>query len=310
MIVQPIESEVNGTGYRSRPIRARRSSGDMAEIRDAIYAVTEEIKPATVRQIFYQLVSRGVIAKLESEYKQTVVRLLGDMRRDGTLPYDWIADNTRWMRKPITYSSLAGMLEHQQDFYRRALWDNQPAYVEIWLEKDALAGVLYPVTSKYDVPLMVTRGYPSLSYLHEAANTISEEGKPAYLYYFGDYDPSGMDITRAVENGIREMAPDAEIYFEREAVTPDQISSWSLPTRPTKATDTRSRNFAGESVEVDAIRPGILRELAEYCIRKHIDNSELRRMEMIQQAERETLAVVAATVPGIIEQRLARRPRA
>jgi len=111
------------------------------------------------------------------------------------------------------------MLSLTAETYRRAIWDNQSAYVEIWLEKDALAGVVYMETEPWDVPLMVTRGDPSVSYLYEAAEAIAERGKPAYLYYFGDLDPSGVDITRTVERGIKEFARDAEILFERLAVT-------------------------------------------------------------------------------------------
>jgi hypothetical protein len=106
-----------------------------------------------------------------------------------------------------------------------------------WLEKDALSGVLYQETAEFEVPLMVTRGYPSISHLYVAAEAASERNKPAYLYDFGDYDPSGCDITRAVEAGIREFAPSAEIHFQRVAVTREQIDRWALPTRPTKKTD-------------------------------------------------------------------------
>ena len=95
-----------------------------------------------------------------------------------------------------------------------AVWDEQNAYVEIWLEKDALAGVLVDVTQKWDVPLMVTRGFASLSYLHEAAETIRDQNKPTYLYYFGDHDPSGVDIPRQVERRLREFAPDSDITFD------------------------------------------------------------------------------------------------
>ena len=174
----------------------------------------EEIQPATVRQLYYQLVSRAVIEKTEAAYK-TLVHNLSIMRRAKQVPFEWLADNTRWMRKPTTYKSLADMLDRQTEFYRRELWGNQDAYVEIWLEKDALAGVLVEVTGEWDVPLMVTRGYPSLSFLHSAASFIAAKRKPTYLYYFGDFDPSGVDITRAVEEGIRELTPDADIVFER-----------------------------------------------------------------------------------------------
>jgi hypothetical protein len=211
------------------------------------------------------------------------------MRRERVIPFGWISDNTRWMRKPRTFSTFESALAQTAQTYRRSLWDNQPAYVEVWLEKDALAGVLYQETESWDVPLMVTRGYPSISYLYEAAESLTDQDKPSYLYYFGDYDPSGVDITRAVESGIREFAPHAEIYFERVAVTPEQIESWRLPTRPTKTTDSRSKNFADESVEVDAIPPGTLRELVRSCILRHIDKDALERLEMVEAAEKETM---------------------
>jgi hypothetical protein len=244
----------------------------------------------TVRQVFYQLVSQGVIDKTEGEYRRTVVRLLTDMRRSGEILFGWVADNTRWMRKPRTYSSLEQALSRTAETYRRALWDNQPVYVEVWLEKDALSGVLWQETASWDVPLMVTRGYPSLSFLHSAAEAIAAEEKPTYLYYFGDYDPSGLDITRAVEKGLREMAPGAEIHFERVAVTAGQIAEWQLPTRPTKKTDTRSKGFAGESVEVDAIPPARLRQLVSDCITAHVDERALGVVRAAEASEREILS--------------------
>ena len=247
----------------------------------------------TVRQVFYRLVSRGVIAKTEAEYKRTVVRLLTEMRRDGGLPFAWLADNTRWMRKPSSYGGVVELLRETAQLYRRSLWRNQPAYVEIWLEKDALSGVLYDVTEEFDVPLMVTRGYPSLTFLHSAAATIAEVGKPAHLYYFGDKDPSGLDIPRKVEAGIREFAPGAEVHFTRVAVTDDQIERWNLPTRPTKKTDSRAKGFAGESVEVDAIEPDELRALTRACIERHVDEAALDIVRASEASERDFFAALS-----------------
>lgn len=278
--------------YGSRPTN-RRSRADILAIRTSIRQVLSEIHPAAVRQTFYQLVSRGVIAKTENEYNRTVVRLLAEMRREREIPFDWVADNTRWMRKPASYRTLSDMLEQQRRLYRRALWDYQDAYVEIWLEKDALSGVLYDITAEFDVPLMVTRGYSSLSFLHTAAQTIERRAKPTFLYYFGDYDPSGCDITRAVESGIREFAPEAEIEFTRVAVTAHQIEELKLPTRPTKETDSRRRNFQGESVEVDAIPPSILKRMVRQAIESHIDQDELGRLQAVEEAERQTLQRIA-----------------
>jgi len=269
--------------------RKRRSRDEMASVRDALFDVLKEENPMTVRQVFYRMVSAGVIDKTEAQYKNTICRLLGLMRRERVIPFGWIADNTRWMRKPRTYSTLESALQITAEAYRRSLWDNQPVYVEIWLEKDALAGVLYEETESWDVPLMVTRGYPSISYLYESADALAAQAKPAYLYYFGDYDPSGVDITRAVESGIREFAPDAEIYFQRVAVTEEQIKLWNLPTRPTKTTDSRAKNFQDESVEVDAIPPSTLRDLVRSCITRHIDVDALARLERVEAAEKETM---------------------
>jgi hypothetical protein len=256
--------------------------------------IVEENAPATVRQSFYQGVSRGAIDKTEAEYR-TVVRLLTEMRIDGSIPFGWIADNTRWMRKPRSFSSLEDALRITAETYRRATWDNQLVYVEAWLEKDALAGVVYEETEKWDVPLMVTRGYPSVSYLHAAAETIASCGKPAYLYYLGDHDPSGIDIPRNVEVRLREFAPTAEIHFHRLAVTRKQIVELDLPTRPTKARDSRAKGFLGESVEVDAIPPSELRRLVRDAIEQHVNKRALKVLRIAEQSEQESLGWLAST---------------
>ncbi len=278
------------SAYRARPIkRRRRSKVEIETIKTEIHEVLADENPMTVRQVFYRLVSLGVIEKTEAEYKTTVCRLLTDMRRNGELPYQWIADNTRWMRKPNTYSDLEEAVQRTAQFYRRCLWDDQEAYVEVWLEKDALSGVLYPITAQYDVPLMVTRGYPSLSFLHSAAEGILYEDKPTFLYYVGDHDPSGVHIPQKIEADLREMAAGAEIYFERIAVNVDQIEAWNLPTRPTKKTDSRSKTFKGGSVEADAILPADLRALVEEAITQHIDKEVLNITKVAERSEREML---------------------
>ena len=152
-----------------------------------------------------------------------------------------------------------------------------------------LAGVLADITYPWDVPLMVSRGYASLTYLHSVAEDLQDQEKPCYLYHFGDHDPSGEDIGRSIEARLREFAPDAEIYFEKVAVTPDQIRAWDLPTRPTKKTDSRSKGFRGESVDVDAIPPRELRELCEECITQHIDPDVWERTRCIEEEEWDVL---------------------
>lgn len=219
----------------------KRGRGTAAEVearREALFDIVDDMRPMTVRQVFYQATVRGIVEKTEAGYAKVQIDLV-KMRRNGILPYEWLADNTRWQRKPRTYCGVSHALRSTAELYRKALWADIDAYVEIWLEKDALAGVIWPIVSRYDVPLMVSRGYASLSFLHDAANSIADLNCPAHIYHLGDFDPTGVNAGEKIEEDLKGLAPDAEIYFERLAVTPEQIELWRLPTRPTKKTDSR-----------------------------------------------------------------------
>jgi hypothetical protein len=260
------------------------------KLKQAIYTTVKDENPMTVRQMFYRLVSKGLKDKTETEYTCCASSLLVDMRMDGTIPFDWIADNSRWMRKLTTYPSMLHALHNCVETYRRDLWSNQKDYVEIWTEKDALAGVLMEETESWDVPLMVSRGFASVTYLYSAAEAIKAQGKPAYLYYFGDHDPSGLRIDTAIRRRLGQFAPEAEIHFQRVAVTPEQIRDLDLPTRPTKTKGNRHAKGwrGGDSVEVDAIPPRTLRELVRNCIEQHIDKRKLAALKRTEAAERES----------------------
>src|SRR5262249_54477345 len=155
--------------------------------------------------------------------------------------------------------------------------------------KDALAGVIYPITDMYDVLLMVARGYASLSFLYSAAEYINDLDVPTYIYHLGDFDPSGVNAGEKIEETLRVMAPDAEIYFQRIAVPPEQITEWNLPTRPTKASDTRSKGFGNISVELDAIDPNALRALVEETIEQHLPPDQFAVLKAAEQSEREVI---------------------
>src|SRR5262245_15831061 len=117
----------------SRPTSGkRRTKDEIAGIREAILDLCREHQPLTVRQLYYRLVVAGTIDKTQAQYKNTVVRLCGLMREEGELPWDWIVDETRWMHKPDSYSSLVGALEEMQSHYRRDVWLRQDVYVEVW----------------------------------------------------------------------------------------------------------------------------------------------------------------------------------
>ena len=284
--------------YHASPIkrpRVRATRNQVEQRRADLLQIVYGARPCTVRQVFYQATVRGIVEKSEAGYGK-VQHDLVLMRRADELPYNWLADNTRWQRKPRTFDGVADAVTQTAKFYRKALWTHADCYVEIWLEKDALAGVVLPITDLYDVPLMVARGYASLSFLHSAAEDINELDVPTYIYHLGDYDPSGVNAGEKIEETLREMAPDAEIHFERLAVNPSQIQAWDLPTRPTKISDSRSKGFGEISVELDAIDPERLRALVRAAIEQHLPAEQYKILKIAEDSER---ALIKQLVGGL-----------
>jgi hypothetical protein len=188
----------------------------------------------------------------EHAYRAVGRRLL-ELRRHGDIPYDRISDGTRWVVRPRSYDDLEDALTETAYLYRRNLWRSQDVEVHVFTEKDAITGVIEQMTREWNVPLGVLRGYCSETFAHSMAQSIEASGKPTYVYQLGDHDPSGVGAWQDFQRKVSGFIPDADVIFERLAVTPYQIATFELPTRPTKATDTRARNFDGGSVEVDAI---------------------------------------------------------
>jgi len=198
-----------------------------------------------------------------------IQRDLVKMRWDGDLPFDWIIDSSRTIRGSQGYNRsvkdfLDGLIDRIPNMYSLDLLADHKWSIQVWLEKEALAGVVWPMCQRWDVPLYCARGYASLSFLHEAAKDLEAKERPARILHFGDYDPSGQDAIATVERDLRTLAPrtnELGLEFEIVAVTPEQIAELGLPTRPTKRTDTRAGTFGHESVELDAIEPDVLRQM-------------------------------------------------
>jgi hypothetical protein len=275
--------------YQATPIKRTRATKAAVEARrTALLDIVADMEPMTVRQVFYQATVQGIVDKSEAGYTKVQTDLVL-MRKSGELPYGWLADNTRWQRKPTTYTSPAEALQETARLYRKALWADADCYVEVWLEKDALSGVVLPVTAQYDVALMVARGYASLSFLHSAAEYINQLDVPTYIYHLGDFDPSGVNAGEKIEETLCDMAPDADIHFERIAVEPWQIEEWNLPTRPTKSSDTRSKIFGAVSVELDAIEPNTLRAIVRGAIDQHLPEHQYGVLKAAEESERDIL---------------------
>jgi hypothetical protein len=257
----------------------------MRERHAQLYLIVDDGKPMTVRQVFYQATVRSLADKTEKGYRQ-VQEALKNMRVRGVMPYDWLVDNSRSARQPYTSKGVADALEAAATCYRKNLWADADRHVQIWIEKDALAGVIEPVTDERDVALMVARGFSSLSFLHQAAEKIRAIGRPTFIYHLGDYDPSGVLAGEKIDETLRAMVPSVEITFERLAVLPNQIRAWRLPSRPTKQTDSRAAGFARRSVELDAIDPNALRSLVREAIERHQPPRMLKRLKAAENRER------------------------
>jgi 5S rRNA maturation endonuclease (ribonuclease M5) len=184
--------------------------------------------------------------------------------------------------------------------YRQDYWRDADEYVEVWVEKEAMVGVLKPVVlDEFGLDLYVTRGFPSITYLQEAAEDINLEDRPIYVYVLTDFDPYGRNIAERIEEEFIERCPDAELYVQRIAVTGEQIGLYSLPTRPTKKSRRKGathyeRTHGAVSVELDAFPPNVLRQIVTERIERHMDPWQLQQMRMVEREEREGLARLLA----------------
>lgn len=290
------QGELGRRALLGMPNKRRRSGADIQAIRDAILGILRDDHPMTVRQVFYQLVVRRAIEKTEAQYQGTVIRLLTDMRMDGTVPFAWITDESRRRRVTRTFNGVEDALEHTARFYRRSALQQAGGYLEIWCEKDALAGVMWDPASAYDVPLMVSRGMPSITFLHGTALEIARAaraGKRTHIYQFGDHDPSGVLIPQTIQARLNEMCARLRCpgpVIERVALTEEQIEEYDLPTRPTKREGNRhAESFEGDSVELDALPPRVLREMVTEVIEQHISPEETENLRVVEDSERELL---------------------
>jgi hypothetical protein len=271
-------------------------------LRAAIMAALDGVdKPVTVRQAFYLTASRGDVAKDEAGYGQVQRQMLA-MRREGLVPYDWVADNTRYHIKPATDLSLTDFLERSAKFYRQDLWVRSDVHVEIWCEKDSIAGTITPIIEEYDVPLYVARGYSSETFAHTAAESMRDSGKECFVYYVGDFDPSGWDASRDLERRLTGFFPD--VQFARLAINGGHIEEFGLITRVTKQSDVRTKRFfetfgyGQESCELEALNPDVLRRIIPDSIEQHVDHRQLDALRREEAAARETLDVIASGLRG------------
>lgn len=282
----------NGTSTNSRVY------GKTQALRDHILkALGDAEPPVTVRQLFYLVEARHGCSKDDAGYRRVQRQVLA-MRREGLIDYGNIADNSRYRIKADSYDGIEDFFEKSRRFYRQDLWARSDTYVECWCEKDAIAGVLSGITGEYDVPLLPARGYSSETFAYEAAEQMKASGKRCFVYYVGDFDPSGWDASRDLERRLKDFHPG--VTFERLGVNFTDIEGEELRTRPSKKTDTRAKRFFQEfgdgcpSAELEAMHPDELRRRVRVAIEQHVDPGQLAALKREEAAALASLEMFAA----------------
>lgn len=261
----------------------------------------------TLRQLYYQLVSANIISNTERSYKN-LGNLVSNARLCGQL--DWNAIEDR-IRRPVInpeFDDLDDLIQGALASYRLPRLDGQSEYVELWVEKDALAGVLQPIVRKYHIVLMVNRGYSSQSAMYEAGKRI-DNARDRYgcdratVLYLGDLDPSGEDMVRDIDDRLG-MFASGFVRVVKVALTIEQVTEFGLPPNPTKLSDSRAKAFIQEygrsSWEVDALPPKVLNNLITEALEGIVD---LDKMDKWIDREGEDKERLLEAVNGIGDER-------
>jgi len=254
----------------------------------------------TLRQLYYQLVSKNLILNEVKAYKALVV-LISKARLGGFIDWNAIEDRTRFIRTLPHWHSPLEIITATAGQYRRDKWEWQKYRPEIWIEKDALIGVIEPICNKYDVPYFSCRGYSSLSEMWRAGlrslDAMANTSYPKYpiIIHLGDHDPSGLDMTRDIQNRMN-LFTGRKVKVVRIALNMNQIRKAKplIPPNPTKITDSRApeyiKKFSNDSWELDALPPDTLMALVETEVKKYQDMDNWRSTERKERKERALLA--------------------
>lgn len=290
----------------------------------------------TLRQLYYQFVARGIIPNKDKEYNR-LGSIINDARLAGRIDWDHITDRTRNLKSNAHWDSPKDIVEACAKQFQFDKWSDQDNYVEVWVEKDALVGVLEVACKPLDVPYFSCRGYTSQSEMWSAGQRLLKQykaGKRVHIIHLGDHDPSGVDMSRDIEDrlrmflnhhvlidhlkanprdgdesqeqwmdrmeaddGIRNMDT---INLNRIALNMDQIRQYDPPPNPAKLTDSRSsryvEDYGDESWELDALAPDVIGDLIENAVKALRDDDKWDAAVEREEGARERLTEVAQTI--------------
>jgi len=276
-----------------------RSAQSLALIK-AMYEIAAATQPITGRGIGYKLFTQKLIPDMSRKSMRVVYRLLKEAREDGTIPWEWIVDETRSAERVATWADPEAYSRTVANSYRRDFWDQQPVRVEIWSEKGTVRGVLQPVLSEYQVTFRALHGFNSATQVWDIAQ--DDDGREVIALYVGDIDPSGMCMSAVDLPKRLEKYDGNHVEVRRIALTMEQVPG--LPSFPASDKgpngknkgDTRYkwfvRNYGDTCWELDAMDPRALRECVEAAIKELIEQEAWAKCDRQNKAEKNCLRFV------------------
>lgn len=251
----------------------------------------------TLRQLYYQFVAHHGLPNTERSYKG-LAGLMSDARLAGLVDWDAIEDRGREPVTPSEWDGIPSLVESALRSFRLPRWRGQDSYAELWVEKQALAGVLAPLAHEHHVTLMVNKGYSSTSAMYESSLRFRRHAdKERVLFYLGDHDPSGEDMVRDIKDrmacfGVRDLE------VQKLALTMPQIEQYNPPPNPAKLTDPRAQGYIARhgdsSWEVDALDPDTLAALIRGAFKDVIDQEAMDEVIAEEEEGKEALRAAAA----------------
>jgi hypothetical protein len=265
----------------------------------------------TLRQLYYQFVSRDLIPNTQRSYKN-LGSIINDARMAGLIDWDSVVDRTRNLQARPHWESPGDIIDSAAYSYNVDLWKGQTYRPEVWIEKDALIGVIEKVCQRLDVPYFSCRGYTSQSEMWRAAQRLGdyyEEGSIPIIFHLGDHDPSGIDMSRDIEDRLHHFITtdlnalgydleESPLEVQRVALNRDQIDKYNPPPNPAKITDSRAveyiRNHGDQSWELDALEPSVMSNLIKTHVGSLIEETQWKQSNKRESQGRDALKNAAS----------------
>lgn len=268
-------------------------------INDILEEYSQQGYVLTLRQLYYQLVSRDVVPNNQKEYAKLSI-LLTKGRMCGIVDWAAIEDRGRTAQIPFSINGVQQALDTIADQYRLDRQKGQPYYIEVWVEKDALSNVFLRVTEPYHIHLMVNKGYSSSSAMYEAAKRFKQarrsHPKGSILLYFGDHDASGKDMVRDIKERLEEMQVSG-LKIINPALTMEQVEQYDPPENPAKQTDPRAKwyieKYGDSSWELDALPPQALTQIIRDNVVEWMDLEKFREARVLESNQKKVITQYA-----------------